>query len=262
MLKKHDYTAPTVSTVRDVASLPKAMQVRNFGKMSQTKYTHLAAEDTTKGDAGWAKKPNAGGAGGAAGGCFACGGPHVRVLHRPSPMQLTHRSHSSNATAHKSPRQVHLVRTAQRWEDQQALRETAAGAHDRHHDEMTMMEIVMHVDHHRPTREMEGAWTTASEEEGQTTSAEGEKDNEIAMPIRGGGTTGQGTIETTGIDMDEEGAVRIVIGSGSAMTDGEAVAVGAGHHRRDVQTTETISVGVLTDVVLYELAFSARLSRT
>ena len=86
MLKKHDYTAPTVSTVRDVASLPKAMQVRNFGKMSQTKYTHLAAEDTTKGDAGWAKKTSSfggsGAAGGAAGGCFACGGPHVRFALR------------------------------------------------------------------------------------------------------------------------------------------------------------------------------------
>ncbi|ORY48829.1 splicing factor, Prp19-binding domain-domain-containing protein [Leucosporidium creatinivorum] len=76
VLKKHDYSAPTASTVRDMASLPKAMQVRNFGKASQSKYTHLAAEDTTKGDAGWAKKTGA--AGGAAGGCFACGGPHLK----------------------------------------------------------------------------------------------------------------------------------------------------------------------------------------
>lgn len=85
VLKKHDYTAPAESTNRNMESLPAAMQVRNFGKRSQSKYQHLAKEDTTKPDAGWAKKgPGFGGSGGgkdgagAAGGCFTCGGPHVR----------------------------------------------------------------------------------------------------------------------------------------------------------------------------------------
>ncbi|KAG6902998.1 hypothetical protein C0995_008571 [Termitomyces sp. Mi166 len=41
ILKKHDYTAPTESTV-DISMLPKVMQVKNFGKRSRTKYTHLA----------------------------------------------------------------------------------------------------------------------------------------------------------------------------------------------------------------------------
>lgn len=88
ILKKHDYTAPTVSTVLDKSSLPAAMQKRDFGKRSQTKYTHLAKEDTTKQDAGWAKKSllSGGGAGGSAGGgggaggCFSCGGPHVSSI--------------------------------------------------------------------------------------------------------------------------------------------------------------------------------------
>ena len=33
MLKKHDYPAPTVSTNRNVESLPAVMQKRNFGKV-------------------------------------------------------------------------------------------------------------------------------------------------------------------------------------------------------------------------------------
>ncbi|GAA5867741.1 hypothetical protein JCM8547_005219 [Rhodosporidiobolus lusitaniae] len=88
ILKKHDYTAPTQSSVVDVSSLPAVMQKRNFGKAHQTKYTHLADQDTSRGGGGWGKdsKPgmgegNAGrlGGGGAAGqGCFNCGGPHLK----------------------------------------------------------------------------------------------------------------------------------------------------------------------------------------
>jgi microfibrillar-associated protein 1 len=48
VLQKHDYTAPTESTFKAVDTLPAVMQKRNFGKAHQTKYTHLAAEDTSK----------------------------------------------------------------------------------------------------------------------------------------------------------------------------------------------------------------------
>ncbi|KAK4698261.1 microfibrillar-associated protein 1, partial [Phenoliferia sp. Uapishka_3] len=103
VLKKHDYTAPTVSTNRNVESLPAVMQKRNFGK-----YTHLAAEDTTNADAGWAKKSAFGGPGGgkdaAGGGCFTCGGPHVHAyLHFSNsladlfPIQLKRDCPQSNA---------------------------------------------------------------------------------------------------------------------------------------------------------------------
>ncbi|BGP42250.1 hypothetical protein JCM10449v2_006255 [Rhodotorula kratochvilovae] len=81
VLKKHDYTAPTESTVTDVSSLPAVMQKRNFGKAHQTKYTHLAAEDTSRQSGGFGRAGGGagGGAGGAQGaGCFLCGGPHVR----------------------------------------------------------------------------------------------------------------------------------------------------------------------------------------
>ncbi|KAL8277818.1 hypothetical protein RQP46_009801 [Phenoliferia psychrophenolica] len=52
VLKKHDYTAPTTSTNRNVESLPAVMQKRNFGKAHQTKYTHLADQDTTNAGSG------------------------------------------------------------------------------------------------------------------------------------------------------------------------------------------------------------------
>ncbi|GAA6003986.1 hypothetical protein JCM10207_006499 [Rhodosporidiobolus poonsookiae] len=84
ILKKHDFTAPTASTVQDVSSLPSVMQKRNFGKAHQTKYTHLAAEDTSRGGGGWGKETRPGGGGGAGGaggsgqGCFNCGGPHLK----------------------------------------------------------------------------------------------------------------------------------------------------------------------------------------
>ncbi|BGP26558.1 hypothetical protein JCM10295v2_005511 [Rhodotorula toruloides] len=80
ILKKHDYTAPTASTITDVSSLPAVMQKRNFGKAHQTKYTHLAAEDTSRTSGGWGKLsgPGGGAGGGKEGGCFLCGGPHLK----------------------------------------------------------------------------------------------------------------------------------------------------------------------------------------
>lgn len=84
-----DYTAPTEGTIMDMSALPKAMQNRKFGKRSQSKYTHLRDQDTSKDDAGWAKKGGVGGSSsfkqgdpgaGAQSGCFQCGGDHVRSL--------------------------------------------------------------------------------------------------------------------------------------------------------------------------------------
>ncbi|KAH8917220.1 micro-fibrillar-associated 1 [Atractiella rhizophila] len=54
IMKKHDYSAPTEGTIKDATALPKVLQVRDFGKMSRTKWTHLVAEDTTDRQAGWA----------------------------------------------------------------------------------------------------------------------------------------------------------------------------------------------------------------
>ncbi|GAA6029145.1 hypothetical protein JCM8097_001621 [Rhodosporidiobolus ruineniae] len=81
ILSKRDYTAPTTSTVVDVSSLPSVMQKRNFGKAHQTKYTHLADQDTSRTNGGWGRETRpGGGAGGKGGGegCFNCGGPHLK----------------------------------------------------------------------------------------------------------------------------------------------------------------------------------------
>ncbi|KIJ68827.1 hypothetical protein HYDPIDRAFT_25080 [Hydnomerulius pinastri MD-312] len=79
ILKRHDYTEATESTM-DVSLLPKVMQVKNFGKRSRTKYTHLLDQDTTAGNAGFggAGSIKSGGRSSEGGGCFLCGGPHLK----------------------------------------------------------------------------------------------------------------------------------------------------------------------------------------
>lgn len=83
VLTKHDYTAATESTV-DVSMLPSVMQVRDFGKRSRTKYTHLVDQDTSRTSGGFGGGSNRPGGsavtkfGDFTQGCFNCGGPHLK----------------------------------------------------------------------------------------------------------------------------------------------------------------------------------------
>ncbi|TCD65238.1 hypothetical protein EIP91_002946 [Steccherinum ochraceum] len=79
ILTRHDFTESTESTM-DVSLLPKVMQVKNFGKRGRTKYTHLLDQDTTAsvGGFGGTASVTAGGTSTAGGGCFLCGGPHMK----------------------------------------------------------------------------------------------------------------------------------------------------------------------------------------
>ncbi|CEL57567.1 putative protein C1782,03 OS=Schizosaccharomyces pombe (strain 972 / ATCC 24843) GN=SPAC1782.03 PE=1 SV=1 [Rhizoctonia solani AG-1 IB] len=82
VLQRHDFTEATESTI-DATLLPSVMQVKNFGKRGQTKYTHLLDQDTTSkqgefGAASVGKGPRPAGQVGAQEGCFNCGGPHLK----------------------------------------------------------------------------------------------------------------------------------------------------------------------------------------
>ncbi|KAL9937541.1 hypothetical protein V8E36_003950 [Tilletia maclaganii] len=92
VLSKHDFTEATEGAV-DVQNLPKLMQVRDYGKRSRSKWTHLANEDTSKpqrdarftgmsaefgGPSSSSSGPGLGQQSGNMGGCFNCGGPHLK----------------------------------------------------------------------------------------------------------------------------------------------------------------------------------------
>ncbi|KIK47945.1 hypothetical protein CY34DRAFT_73089 [Suillus luteus UH-Slu-Lm8-n1] len=99
ILTRHDYTEATESTV-DVSMLPEVMRVKNFGKRSRTKYTHLMDQDTTQGSGGFggAGSVKTGGRSTDGGGCFLCGGPHLKK-DCPQNSQLPPGARSSLASA-------------------------------------------------------------------------------------------------------------------------------------------------------------------
>ncbi|RUP43127.1 micro-fibrillar-associated protein 1, partial [Jimgerdemannia flammicorona] len=51
-----DYTAPTLDEAVHKDMLPQVMQVKNFGRAGQTKWTHLAKEDTSQNRMGGMKQ--------------------------------------------------------------------------------------------------------------------------------------------------------------------------------------------------------------
>ncbi|KAL6769975.1 hypothetical protein ACKKBG_A33100 [Auxenochlorella protothecoides x Auxenochlorella symbiontica] len=52
-LASRDFSAPTGQDKFDRSTLPKVMQVKNFGRRGQTKWTHLADQDTTDWGTPW-----------------------------------------------------------------------------------------------------------------------------------------------------------------------------------------------------------------
>ncbi|KAJ6573968.1 microfibrillar-associated protein MFAP1, Zn finger, CCHC type protein [Mycena vulgaris] len=107
ILKRHDFTEATESTV-DVSMLPKVMQVKNFGKRSRTKYTHLLDQDTTVSTGGFGGNASvkAGGKSTDGGGCFLCGGPHLKKDCPQNTGPLTHLAGSGANAAPTGPRRT------------------------------------------------------------------------------------------------------------------------------------------------------------
>jgi microfibrillar-associated protein 1 len=99
ILQRHDFTEATASTM-DVSMLPKVMQVKNFGKRGRTKYTHLVDQDTTQSVGGFGGAGSIQ-AGGTQGGCFLCGGPHMKKGSDMVVRPLTHRAYTRNRLSTK-----------------------------------------------------------------------------------------------------------------------------------------------------------------
>ncbi|XP_036606865.1 microfibrillar-associated protein 1-like [Trichosurus vulpecula] len=53
---KRDFSAPTLEDHFNKTTLPKVMQVKNFGRSGRTKYTHLVDQDTTSFDSAWSQE--------------------------------------------------------------------------------------------------------------------------------------------------------------------------------------------------------------
>uniref|UniRef100_A0A6B2G696 Microfibrillar-associated protein 1 (Trinotate prediction) n=1 Tax=Myxobolus squamalis TaxID=59785 RepID=A0A6B2G696_MYXSQ len=53
---KQNFAQPTLEDHFDKSTLPQVMRVKNFGKASRTKYTHLVDQDTSCFEGAWSKK--------------------------------------------------------------------------------------------------------------------------------------------------------------------------------------------------------------
>ncbi|CAM9227041.1 unnamed protein product [Ascophyllum nodosum] len=55
-VRKRSYHEPTLEDKFDKSQMPRVMQVKNFGRSGQTKWTHLANEDTTQWGSPWSQE--------------------------------------------------------------------------------------------------------------------------------------------------------------------------------------------------------------